>query len=279
MPAASDAITLSTAQYRVICKLVHRHFGIHLTPDRQTMVETRLRTMLRTHGLPQRADIVEDILQKRPTKLTSALIDSLTTNHTYFGRGEDHFKTLLNRVLPEVTAAIPAAHRDLRIWCAASSTGQEPYNIAMTVLQHLGAARPSWRAGLLATDLSSEVLAVARRGIYDADALDTVDSETAARHFEKLPNGQLKASASLRGEIVFRRFNLMTARYPFRRKFHIVFCRNVLIYFDDRDRAAVIERIRRSLEPKGWLFLGMSETLPAGLGFDRIEPALYRRTE
>ena len=267
--------------YERICALIHDRLGILLTPNKHLMVANRLGRCLHELGLPDYgalARYVEDDLSGDALDMVAGLI---VTNHTYFLREPAHFAFLREVVLPEAERTLSRrGDNDLRLWCAAASTGEEAYSIAMTTMEHFGPRYASLDAGVLATDVSLRALRQGADGRYDATAADRLPPELRGRYFVPEADGGVRAGPALRREVLFRKFNLVADAFDFKRPFHAVFCRNVMIYFDKPTRDRLVAALRRVLTPDGYLFIGHCETIAGGQhGFRRVAPAVYRRTE
>lgn len=208
----------------------------------------------------------------------SELANRITTNHTSFFRETPHFDFLAREALPALERQKRGeGSNDLRVWCAASATGEEAYSLVISLMRHFGAGYARWRAGVLATDISDAALAQARVGIYPPAALRSLSAEQRS-WFSPLPGGDYLVSDAVRREVTFRRFNMIAPAYPFREPFDIVFCRNVMIYFDEPVREALVARLHQWIKPGGFLFVGHSETLrQRGWPFLCRCPAVYQR--
>jgi chemotaxis protein methyltransferase CheR len=210
----------------------------------------------------------------------SELINRLSTNHTFFNREKDHFDHFRQTALPEALRRGQAAGvKDLRVWCAASSTGEEPYMLAMCMREVFGAAHRDWDTALLATDISERALAVARTGTYAPDRMQDLPAPLREKYFR--PHGpDFEAVPELKSMITYRRLNLMNPSYPFKREFDAIFCRNVLIYFDSPTKNEVVAKMAKFLRPGAYLYIGHSETLGRETEHYRyVSPAVYRRKE
>lgn len=274
-------VVLGDDEYSRLSLMVERRFGIMLGPQKKLLVENRLQQLLKENGYPSFAAYWQAELADPSGAALGELADRITTNFTYFYREPDHFELLARRVLPELTSRIAAGRpggsgRDLRVWCAAASTGEEPYTLAILLREWFGAEYASWQAGLLATDLSDRALAKARAGVYPIESLEKLP-ERWRRWFRPAGNGTCRVDPVLAGDVTFRRFNLMNERFPFRRPFHVIFCRNALIYFGDEERRALAGRFHDALEPGGYLFIGHSETFGRDGALEYVHPAVYRR--
>jgi chemotaxis protein methyltransferase CheR len=243
--------------YEYLRKLLKERSGLDLSADKQYLVESRLVPLARKAGLAG----ISELVQKMKTgaeALTTEVVEAMTTNETFFFRDKIPFDHLREAVLPALVQA-RAARRSLRIWCAASSTGQEPYSIAMCLKEasHLFAG---WRTEIVATDLSQDVLEKARAGIYSQFEVQRgLPIQMLVKHFTQ--NGELwQLDSEIRGMVQHRQLNLLQD-FSHLGTFDIVFCRNVLIYFDQPTKTNIFERIARMLEPDGVLALGAAESV------------------
>lgn len=254
---------------------MQQNYGINLEKKR-TLIEGRLSNNIVRAGFDSFHDYIEDIFGDKTGSKVDQLITSLTTNYTYFMREETHYNFMTRVALPEWTKKI--GNYDLRTWSAGCSSGEEAYTAAMVIDSYFGAGKGLWDTTILATDISPKVLATAEKGIYPAEHLERLSEAWKKKYFDELPNAQYQIKDRIRKEVVFNEFNLMGSFSRFKRKFHIIFCRNVMIYFDSPTKAALAQRFRDALEPGGYLFIGLSETL-SGIygGLDQISPAIYRK--
>ncbi len=262
-----------------LAELVHERTGIVLGADKRGFVAMRLRGLPSRLGHPDVASLCREVVAQSDHPALPQIVDCLSTNHTFFYRESAHFDHFRDEALPETTRRLREREElDLRVWCAAASTGEEPYTLAMLLREHLGPDLPRWQAGLLATDISERALAVAREGVYREEDVARLPEVLRKRYFRPRGGGLLEVVPELRSDVVFRRFNLLAARYPFRKPFHVVFCRNVMIYFDAATRDAVAQRIFGCLAPGGYLYLGMAETLRGRhTPLEFVRPAVYRK--
>jgi chemotaxis protein methyltransferase CheR len=206
----------------------------------------------------------------------SELVDRMSTNHTYFWREPDHFLWLEQQL--EDLERRHSADRKIRIWCAASSRGHEPYTLAAVLRMHFGSRYAQWDAGLLATDISREALDFAERGIYEEEEIDVLPQKYRGAMFQKSSEpGLWSIRPELKKDVTYRRFNLMNP-LPFKSKFDMVFCRNVMIYFDHPTKKALVERIHAHLQTPGWLVISLSESIDRNSGLFHFErPGIYKR--
>ncbi len=273
------SMPLSDEEFRAISSLVYEKLGIQLTDQKRALVMGRLQSHVRKLGLHSYGEYIRFVASDPTGAALDELANRISTNHTFFFREAAHFKVLADEVLPEVTARLKAAgDRDLRIWCAASSSGEEPYTLAMLVLEHLGLERPQWQAGILATDISAKVLAIAQTGVYPEERLTELPVALRNKYLRKVGAGQWGVTQQLKAEVLYRRMNLMRESFPFKKRFQVVFCRNVMIYFDQPTREALVRRIGQVTEPGGHLFIGHSESIGRDNGvFRYVAPAHYVR--
>ena len=252
--------SLGESEFRRLRDLIQARFGIDLGPEKKELIVTRLQSVLKRRGLADFRAYLEFLERSEGTDAFSELVDRISTNHTFFHREPSHFDFFRSEVLPQLVGRERAPdEKDLRIWCAASSTGEEPYTIVMAMLDVMGESYSAWKAGLLATDLSSDVLERAAAGVYTEENVSRLPKGLRDAYFERIGDGRFRVCARVRREVVFRRFNLIQDRYAFKRPFHVVFCRNVMIYFDADTQRRVLERIHGVMNPGGLLYVGHSE--------------------
>ncbi|MGA7809379.1 CheR family methyltransferase [Bradyrhizobium sp.] len=248
---------MTPLDYEYLRKLLKERSGLDLSADKQYLVESRLVPLARKSGLAGIPDLVQKI-RSGAEALTSEVVEAMTTNETFFFRDKIPFDHLRDTVLPVLLQA-RANRRALRIWSAASSTGQEPYSIAMC-LKEKAQALAGWRIEIVATDLSQEVLEKSRAGIYSQFEVQRgLPIQLLVKHFTQL--GEVwQLNADIRGMVQHRQLNLLQD-FSHLGKFDVIFCRNVLIYFDQDTKASIFERISRVLEPDGMLMLGAAESV------------------
>ena len=270
---------LTDSEFDSIRDLVYDRFGINLTDQKRNLVVGRLQKVLRTRGLSSFAEYVEMVARDATGEALSELIDRISTNHTFFFREPEHFRFLAEVALPEICAKLEARHdRDVRIWSAGCSSGEEPYTIAIALREYFGRQYEQWRAGVLATDISSHVLRHAERAIFPIERLAKTPADLRARYFRKLDEERVEVSESIRKDVTFRRLNFMSPAFPFKKQFQIIFCRNVMIYFDAPTRTELIRKFHASIEPGGYLLIGHSESLGRDdTYFTYVQPAVYRK--
>jgi chemotaxis protein methyltransferase CheR len=272
-------LPLTDRAYLRLCDLVRSHFGIHLACEKKALVVNRLHNFLQAQGFPSYEAFIDDVEGDSTGQALDTLASLISTNHTYFFREQAHFEFLRAQALPEIeTGLARAGDSDLRVWCAAASTGEEAYSIAMTMLDYFGVRYPRFDGGLLATDLSLKALRQAVAGVYTADQVARVPATHRQRYLRLLGDGCWTIAPEVRSEVLFRKFNLMAARYPFKKPFHVIFCRNVMIYFDPPTRRRLVRQLYDFTAPGGYLLIGHSETIETGAtGYRPVCPAVFRR--
>ncbi|MEZ4766758.1 MAG: protein-glutamate O-methyltransferase CheR [Calditrichia bacterium] len=279
MEVITNYVEIRDEEYRLIRDLVYSRFGISLGNDKKTLVVGRLSKILRSHQYQSFEQFYQYVINDRSGKALSLLIDHISTNHTYFFREDDHFKYFREIVLPQLAQRAREIGRlDIRIWCAGCSSGEEAYTLAMLTKEYFQNEGGNWELGLLATDISSNALEKAQTGIYATENIERIPTDLKRKYFRKLPDGRWQVNDSLKQMILFRRLNLMRPSFPFKGKFPVIFCRNVMIYFDEMTRDALVKRFHNYTEPNGYLFIGHSETLRNyDIPYHYVQPAVYRR--
>ncbi len=269
---------ITDEEFSRIAVYMKRNYGIDMS-QKKVIVNGRLEKRVREGGwknFNEFMDAVESGESDEPRKL---LVNQLTTNHTYFMREFEHFEYFKQVVLPWLRVR-ESRKKDLRIWCGAASTGEEPYMIAMVLADFFGLERNEWDTKVLATDISTKVLQKAVEGIYNSEQLENLPQSWKRHFFSSIGGGsQYKVKDELKNEVIFRQFNLMNP-FPFKRKMHTIFLRNVMIYFDDRTKHELLRKIYDILEPGGYLFIGTTETLDRNeVPFQIIQPSIFRKKE
>ncbi|MCL6618991.1 MAG: chemotaxis protein CheR [Thermomonas hydrothermalis] len=269
----TTAFEFTDRDFRRVCKMIYARAGIHLGENKRDMVYSRLSRRLRALGLQRFADYL-DLVEQQPEQEEQAFINALTTNLTSFFREAHHFDALREqlRALPR------GSHAD--IWCCAASTGEEPWSLAITACEAFASDTPPVR--ILATDIDTNALATAERGIYGMDRITDLSAERKRRFFLRGtgPNeGRVKVKPFLQRLVEFRQLNLLAPDYGLRQQFIAVFCRNVMIYFDKPTQYEVLRKIVPLLAPGGRFYAGHSESFTHAL--DLLQPCgrtIYRAT-
>ncbi|MCK1759301.1 protein-glutamate O-methyltransferase CheR [Bradyrhizobium sp. 137] len=262
---------MTPTEYEYLRKFLKDNSGLDLSADKQYLIESRLLPLARKAGFSGIAELVQK-LQAGSRPLITDVVEAMTTNETFFFRDKVPFDHFRDTIMPEVIKA-RAGRRSVRIWCAAGSTGQEPYSLAMC-LKEMGAALTGWRIEIIATDLSQEVLEKAKAGVYSQFEVQRgLPIQMLVKYF-KQTGETWQINPELRAMIQHRQLNLL---HDFAQlgTFDVIFCRNVLIYFDQDTKINIFNRLARQIEPDGFLVLGAAETV-VGLT-DTFRPIAERR--
>jgi len=244
--------------YDYLRRFLHERSGLVLTADKQYLVESRLLPVARRAGLAGLAALVQNLRTGQAEALGVEVVEAMTTNESFFFRDKIPFEHFRDTIMPALLAA-RAASRRIRIWCAAASTGQEPYSLAM-ILKEMGRAVAGWRIEILATDLSNEVLEKARAGIYSQFEVQRgLPITLLVKYFTQIGD-TWQIAPELRAMVQFRQLNLIDD-FAHLGVFDVVFCRNVMIYFNQQTKTRVLDRLARVVDPNGYLALGAAETV------------------
>ncbi|MBO5032227.1 MAG: protein-glutamate O-methyltransferase CheR [Lachnospiraceae bacterium] len=266
---------ITEQEFQRIVSYVKRKSGINLS-EKKVLVQGRLDNYMQRNGYSSYHEFM-DLVEKFPNGPEAEdLLNSLTTNHTYFWRESDQFLYLKQQVFPELKRHTENT-KDWRIWCAASSTGEEPYTLAMLCMDFLGLEYPEWDTTILATDIDTKVLEKAVRGVYAKNSVEQLPQQYVRRFFRPVNQEQYQVKEELKKQVLFRQFNLMN-QLPFRKPLHVVFIRNVMIYFDEKTKEKLLENIYEKMAPGGYLFIGSTESMSqSNTRFRYVRPSIYRK--
>jgi chemotaxis protein methyltransferase CheR len=257
VPNRIERPPVTPPDYEYLRKLLKERSGLDLSADKQYLIESRLLPLSRKSGLAGIGELVQK-MKGGSADITTQVVEAMTTNETFFFRDKVPFDHFRDSIMPEILQA-RASRKTLRIWCAAGSTGQEPYSLAMC-LKEMGAALSGWRVEILATDLSQEVLEKSRAGIYSQFEVQRgLPIQMLVKYFKQ--TGELwQINADVRAMVQHRQLNLL---HDFSQLgvFDVIFCRNVLIYFDQDTKINIFNRLAKTTEPDGFLVLGAAETV------------------
>ncbi len=272
----SELVPMSDREFRGFRELVYRESGIHISEHKRELLTARLSRRIRTLGMLRFGEYL-NVVEREPQERVE-MLDRIVTNETKFFREPKQFEFLESEVLPRWLAEAEARSRArrVRVWSAGCSTGQEPYSIAMTLLAQL----EGWDIEVLATDISGRALRQAMAGVWPMDKASEIPEKYLKNYMlrgVRSQDGRMSASAQTRAVIRFQRLNLHD-ELPELGAFDLIFCRNVLIYFDLASRTQAVTRILTRLAPAGFLFLGHSESLlSSGLRLRPVAPSVYTR--
>ncbi|MCB0280741.1 MAG: protein-glutamate O-methyltransferase CheR [Calditrichaeota bacterium] len=277
----TEIIDLSQKEYSLIKDLVYEKFGISLGENKKSLVMGRLNKVLRGNGFSSFREYYNYLISDTSGEAVSTLINRISTNHTFFFFFHAHFDYLINNSLPLLLNAMKKrGERTLRIWSCGCSSGEEAYTIAMLLQEFLEQSSETVEVAILATDISKDALDKGRAGLYSRENIERLPVKLRHKYFKTIDKNGYKLSEKIQRMVMFRRLNLMTNVFPFKQKFHSIFCRNVMIYFDTQTRLQLLSKLRNSLVPEGNLFLGLSESLGrSNDDYYYIQPGVYGNAE
>lgn len=252
-------IAITDAEYERARKVLYDTCGVALDGDRRSLVLGRLQSVIRSMKVTTFTDYLDRIESDRSGRLLSQLVNRISTNYTYFGREWEHFEHYRRRAVPEAIERNRAS-RVLRVWCAAASTGQESYTLAGLLADVVGPDYRSWDGGVLGTDINTEVLNAAEQGYFEPEEIEPLEVDMQKRWFVDA-GVRVRVADRIRKDVLHRRFNLINPTFPWRRPFDVVFCRNVMIYFDLATKKSLGVRLANSLCLGGYLYIGIAESL------------------
>jgi chemotaxis protein methyltransferase CheR len=266
---------IGLAEYEFIRKTVYDHSRINLGTEKKALVAARVTKRLRALKLPDFDIYCQYLRSSKGKRELPFLVEAISTNHTHFFRESRHFDFLREVAIPKWKAQGVGA---IRIWSAAASSGEEPYTIGIVLAEALG-FKVDWR--ILATDISMRMLDLARGAIYSADRLSHVPVDSRRRYFQRgvgASDGKFRVKDEIRRRIEFAQINLLQSLYPFVSQFDVIFCRNVMIYFDRETQQALVEKMTPFMMNGSYLMIGHSETL-TGIrhSLTAVEPAIYEK--
>jgi chemotaxis protein methyltransferase CheR len=274
--------TISNADFGRLRTLIYTQSGINLNVDKKTMLELRIKRRLKSLELTSFSDYCEYLFGHQGQREEMVqFLNVVTTNKTDFFREPDHFDYLVQKALPDILAR-NGCERSVMVWSAGCSTGEEPYTLAM-VMNEFGQTHPGFHFRVLATDISTEVLAKAKMGVFSEEVVRPVSADLRRKYFMRSRDRNsnlLRVVPELRQMIEFRRLNFMDSDYGLAEKVDVVFCRNVIIYFDRDTQEQILQKLTHNLLPGGYAFVGHSEALHGmDLPLEPVAPALYRRVD
>ena len=259
-----------------ISSFIKDRYGVNLE-KKSALIEARLGLHLESRGFSSYGEYYDFLCNDATGNEVTELINRLTTNHTFFMRENDHFEYLINDIMPWIET-LPS-RRDLRIWCAGCSSGEEPYGLSIFLLDYLASKNiaDNCNSVVLATDVSEKVLAYAAQGVYPAGNLSALSNRQIEHYFVPVDENKYKVTPQLRNNVAFQKINLLDPITP-KQPFQVIFCRNVMIYFDTATKASIVDKFYDSLLPGGFLMIGHSESLTTFTHrFKYVKPSVYRK--
>ena len=268
-------VEITDKEFQQIVDFIKRHYGVNLEKKR-TLIVGRMSNMLVKKGYSGYSEYMDKVLKNPFGEEATELVNTLTTNHTFFLREAQHFDFLRQVVLPELKVK-EAKSRDLGIWSAAASSGEEAYTIAMVIRDFFGMDAKNWDTTILATDVSRKALAKAEMAVFEEEQIAGLPATWEKQYFTKREDGKFSLKKDIKDQVLFRYFNLMED-FPFKKKFHVVFLRNVMIYFDHETKVRLLNKMHDAMAPGGYLFIGTTETIDRSQSkFQYIQPSVYRK--
>lgn len=268
-------LTINDNDFHRLVKFVHENYGIDLTKKRQ-LITGRLSNTILSMGFPSFKEYVDYLITNRKQEDLELMLNKLTTNYTFFMREGAHFEFFTDTILPYLMET--KKDRVLSIWSAGCSSGEEPYTISMILKEFFGSKASMWDTRVLATDISQNALKAAKNAVYDEDALKELSPDWKSKYFR--PSGEpgtFTVAPEIQSNVIFRTFNLMDP-IRFKLKFDVIFCRNVMIYFDQPTKDALVQRFFNATNPGGYLLIGHSESLnKTTTPYKYLKPATYRK--
>lgn len=268
-------LSITDNDFHRLVDFIKKNYGIDLSQKKQLIVG-RLSNTVVSKGFPSFTDYVDHILFRKNPNDIEIMLNHLTTNYTFFMREEDHFHYFTSIVLPHLEKT--NRNHSISIWSAGCSTGQEPYTLSILMKEYFGSKATQWDTRILATDISQNVLRAAQAAVYDKESLSKLPKSWIQKYFTPTSDrNTYQVTPALRNNVVFRTFNLMDP-IQFRSKFDVIFCRNVMIYFDQETKNQLANRFYHASTNGAYLFIGHSESLDrSSTPYHYIKPAIYRK--
>ncbi len=269
----SKIVSISDTDFERLCAFMKQNYGIELFEKRQLIV-SRLNSYLMQNGYKDFTLFLDDFFKTRDEKVLELIVNKLTTNYTYFMREKEHFTYLNKVILPELEKK-NRAKQSVSVWSAGCSSGEEPYTLSISLLEYFSKYSRPWDTRILATDISAQALLKADKGVYSKPA--DIDDLLLRKYFDyNLEQNTYTIKPVLRKNVIYRTFNLME-QIKFRTKFDVIFCRNVMIYFNQDTREALIKRFSEVLNPGGYFIVSHSEALRQTSYFEKVGDSIYKK--
>lgn len=268
-------LTITDSDFERLVNFVKSNYGIDLSKKKQ-LIMGRLSSTIISNGYNSFKEYVDYLLKSKKQEDLELMLNKLTTNYTYFMREEAHFKLFSETILPWLEKT--KKDKVLSIWSAGCSSGEEPYTISMLLKEYFGSKAPQWDTRVLATDISRNALGAAQHAVYDEASLKEVPATWKTKYFTRTSEpGIYTVAPVIKNNVIFRTFNLMDPIH-FRLKFDVIFCRNVMIYFDQATKEALVKRFYNASNPGAYLLIGHSESLnKENTPYHYLMPATYRK--
>ena len=266
---------LTDQEFELFRSFIKKRFGISLSNEKKSLVYSRLRAVVDEQKLSSFKEYYDMLEADRNGHLTKQFVNKITTNHTFFMREKEHFQYLKEKVFPEIEKR-HSGTKDIRLWCAACSSGEEAYTLQMLIQDYFGSK--GWNCEILATDISNTVLTKAYHGIYSKDSMEDLPPEWRQKYFREHDEHHLIAEDILKKNITFTRFNFIEDNFNFKKPFQVIFCRNAMIYFDAPTRTNLVKKFYDCSEQGAYFFIGQSESLGhSDTQYKYAIPAVYTK--
>lgn len=277
------SLQLDNKEYELFAKIVYQYSRIELGPNKKEMVASRLLKRLKACNMTDFKTYLELLNSPKGKEELTHFIDAISTNHTFFFREIAHFDFLKNKILPALIADKTRTNqKHFRVWSSASSSGEEAYSVAI-LLNEFFQKHPDWQWSIEATDISTRILEIAKKAEYERIRLGSMEPQYIVKYFQKFGQGHneyFQLSPLLKSHVNFRQLNLITSTYPFTQPFDLIFCRNVMIYFDLTTKQELLNKLTAQLRTGGYLYTGHSESL-TGLKYQlkNCQVSIFQKTD
>ncbi|MEL7647160.1 MAG: protein-glutamate O-methyltransferase CheR [Sedimentibacter sp.] len=269
-------IDIKDDELKKLADFIKKKYGVNLF-EKRLLIQGRLQKVLAQRNLKSFSEYYDFVAKDVTGRAETELLNKVTTNYTFFMREPEHFAFFKNIVLPYLVGEY-GDEKSLRIWSAGCASGEEAYTLDMVISDYFGLNKGEWDTKILATDISSEAINLAMGGIYSSSDIENVPTAWKNRYFETYDKTRSQVKQNIRSDVIFRKFNLMNTQFPFKRKFHVIFCRNVMIYFDSKTKEKLIKKFYDWTVDGGYLFIGHSESVGfGGIGYKTVMPSVYRK--
>lgn len=270
-------LTISDEEFVQLSDYIRSNYGLNLKKEKKYLVLGRLQGLLGELGFNNFNDYFKYLIADTKGEAVSAMLDRLTTNHTFFMREAEHFDYFRTAVIPYL-AASRSPNRDLRIWSAGCSSGEEPYTLAMLLADDPYLGSEAWDSSILATDIAMQALNTGIQGVYSREQVAVLPEFWIKKYFTQVDHEMYRITDRIKKRVIFRRFNLMNELFPFKQKFQVIFCRNVMIYFDHQSKCRLLNRFYEATDVGGYLFIGHAESIDRSASkYKYVHPAVYRK--
>lgn len=275
----SNITRMTEEEFKKVSRLVYDNFGINLNDSKKILAESRLNSLLRKKGIPNFSDYLKILESDKSGQELIELANKISTNHTYFYREEAHFHYLKSHILPEIFRN--NKEEEIRIWSAPCSSGEEAYTIAMTVHSFMqdNNLLGKKKIKILGTDISLNALETAKKAIYQKEEIQVLPKAWQTKYFKPINEMEVIVTPEIRNCINFGRLNFIDNQWPFKKKFHIIFCRNVMIYFDTPTKVNLVKKFYNQLESGSYFIISLSESLPLEVKslFQQASSSIFRK--